>query len=246
MADWEKFKYGGVSYPLVAATTNSLLRDADPALYWATEYISFSLTRHLGGRLAAEATKAGAAIPSMVAHAGNVDPGPFILQSNARARFPYLAIYRRQEQFSEHTSVWEKEVSQWECAYVLPPLNWDQAEKLLPILHAVGQVVGLAIRQGHDPNFQSDAKVWDANHAGLMAIGLTAARYGRYPDAQGLLYHAWLGTIECRERVHAATGNFQSFAGADVAIDVKDDPTDTTVANVVEFDSDVDPPPTGG
>jgi hypothetical protein len=243
--DYDRFRFGAVNYPLPSSTANTLARDADPAIYWATQFFASVLRTYVGARIIAQATAAGAAIPDAVVTTWNVDPGPYLLD-NIRRRFPLLALYRKDSQFNERTAVWEHEMARWECAYVLPPLNWDQAEKLVPILTAVARVLGHATRQGWDPAFMSGAKVWTPAFAGIETIGVTSGRYGRYTDAQGLIYHGWIGVIDAKEIVRAYTPDpFQALAGVDFHEDLMDGATNTTVTDEVVVDTSITPPPEG-
>ena len=60
-ADWarcltlmlDQFGYGGAVYPLTSSTTNSLLRDADPALFYVLEFLSWGLGHYLDARITA-------------------------------------------------------------------------------------------------------------------------------------------------------------------------------------------------
>ena len=58
--------FGGAAYntgnpyarPLTSSTANTLLRDADPAVYYALEFFAQVIRTHIGTRLLAEATAA--------------------------------------------------------------------------------------------------------------------------------------------------------------------------------------------
>ncbi len=244
MADYDSFQYGGVVYPLTSSTSNSLLKDADPALYWTLQYFEGVLETHLKPRLIAQAALCGAAINNAVESAIGFDPGPFLYEHQG-IRFPLLALYRTQTTYGDRTVVWENMTSLWECVYVLPSLNWAQAEKLLPCLHAVEHILTNRTSQGWDNTVLSGAEVFDYEHAGIEKITFREGRYGRFEEVQGIRYHAWFSTIEVAERVMPYAGEIDSLAGVDLHVNVHDAATVTTVEDVAEIDTDVTVPEEG-
>src|SRR5258708_747468 len=46
--------YGGILFPLAATSANSLLQDADPALFQALAFYAFVLNKYLGPRFVTE------------------------------------------------------------------------------------------------------------------------------------------------------------------------------------------------
>jgi hypothetical protein len=242
LADYDAFKFGGVSYPLTASTSNTLLRDADPSLYWALQYWSNILQTYIGARLTAQA-----ALPKVnltlaaVRSTAHYDPGPFLLE-HPENTFPILAAYRMRTRITERTVTWLHEESEWGVQYILPCLNWIQSKELLPILHAAGHVLVNRTEQGFDPGYTSGAKVWSSTHAGLESIAFTEYSFGRHEDANGLYYHAFMGQCLVKERVSPAAGDLEALAGIDVNEQIKDV---TTMDAVVEFDTDVEPPEPG-
>lgn len=237
-----RFAWGGVEYPLTSTVTNPLLQDADPAVFWMREFFAAIIQTHIGDRLTAQATEAGAAIPDAVAHRSNVDPGPFLTQ-DPRKRYPLLALYRKTSTYEERTVVWDEEIGVWELAYVMPPLTWDQAEKILPIFGSVAKVIHRGVRQRSDASFLDGANVSSSTYASISKIRLTASKYGRFQDASGLMLHAWIGTLEVREMARPAMPTaFEDYAGADVDLDLHDNATNTTIADMNDFATDVPTP----
>lgn len=232
MADYDRFAWGGVDYPLDADSSNGLLQDSDPGIYWAQQFFAGVIQHYLGERLTAAARAAGAAIPSAVAAVSNVDPAPYLAQ-DPRKRYPLLALYRTTAKYDARTTVWSEELSRWEIAYVLPALNWDQAEKLVPAFASVSRIIERACRQGYDPSVQDGRMYWGDEFARIEKVTLIEGRYGRFQDAEGLVYHAWMGILDARERERAAEpSNFEAFAGADIHEDIVD-ADGTTVTDVV-------------
>lgn len=106
MADsYGRFSHGSVSFPLPVSTTNGLLRDADPALYYALEFFASAINAHLTTRLAAEASAIGySSITAAVKTSLPYHPGPFLTES--QTAFPILALYRKTERHTERTLAW--------------------------------------------------------------------------------------------------------------------------------------------
>src|SRR5689334_10687182 len=114
MADYEAFQHGGVVYPLAASTSNTLLRDTDPSLDAALEYLSAVLQIDLGARLTAQAALEGLSITSVVAQKLHSEPAPFLYAD--QLRFPTLAIYRKSETYTDKAVSFAHDMGEWEFA----------------------------------------------------------------------------------------------------------------------------------
>lgn len=243
MTDYSGFKSGGTTYPITASTTNTLLRDADPALYYATNFIAGVLAIHIGPRLVAEAARTTIAAPiaAAVQYTVSVDPGPNL--TDTRFRWPLLAVYRIGGVRNSRTVVWRHLIAQWGITYVLPPMTMHQAEAIYPIMKSVGDVIDNRITLGFDPAYNNGQKVWSL--AGIEAIEFNREEYGTFAIPNGMQFFlAWRGFLTVTERVSQVAGQFGTFAGADVAEDIKAG-DGTTVADVVDFKSNVTPPGPG-
>ena len=98
MADYGKFKVGNVIYPLTADTTNSLLQDSDPTLFYIIDFIRTVLQTYVGERWKSEIDKINSEKGGIPINDGYVvattypyDPKRFYLQN--KPVFPILAIY---------------------------------------------------------------------------------------------------------------------------------------------------------
>lgn len=238
MADYESFRHGGVTYPLPASTANALLRDADPALHYALEYLSAALNIFVGARLTAQAALEGLVITSAVAQRLHTEPAPFLLAD--KFTFPALAIYRKSETYPERLIAWARDVAEWELAYILPPLTPRQIDKLAPILRSVAQSIRYAIDQGFHPAYNGGQLVWAA--AGIESIALTSIRYGGYEPISEIssYYRAIVGTLQVVERQAPFDGDFEGLAGVDAAVDLED-ADESVVPDVVEVKVDFEP-----
>lgn len=186
MADYGTFKFGAVTFPVPASPLVRSLEALDPPVHAALAFYKAMLEKHLGAYFDAIVTSAGLAdyAGKIVAEAIGYDPAPYL--TTAQYKFPLLAIYRTEEEPSEHTANWFKSASAWTVLYVLPPLTAAQAAQVVHILKGVRAVVLDRTEQGYDPDYLAGALVWEA--AGVMKIGVSRVRYGTVPSFDAKLY----------------------------------------------------------
>jgi hypothetical protein len=222
MADEESaFKWGAAAYPLTPSTANSLLRDADPARFWALDYFKRVLELHLGDRWLAETAAAGlpAAQQAIVAAAIPYDPLPSLRHD--QLPFPLLSVFRTTGKTNDVTLNWEHTVSEWVVTYSLPPLSPAQREQLEPALVAVANVIKNRVTQGFDPSYQNGAVVWDAAHGGIEEITVSSERFGNMPGSGDLFFPTVMLTLAVTERQDSLTGAFDLLAGEDNATNLR-------------------------
>ncbi len=226
------FTHGGVQYPLTASTAKSLLEDADPALFYALDYVEAVIEKHVGPRLLAQAAKHGLNFPSAVRQKLHVAPTPELLPD--QFHFPTLAIYRQTESYSERTKNASLDVAEWEYVYVLPVLTPVQLKELHPILRAVSVAVRRAIRAGTDKAWRSGADVWQL--ARVERAGVTGVRYGDFESiAENPKYFkAVIGSIEVAEQEMPDDRGTAVFDGVDGSLDHKSS-DGTTVRDFVQI-----------
>ena len=215
--DFATWQYGPTVYPLVSPGANSLLQDADNALYTTLAYFQSVLSTYMGARLVAEAAKSPAItqVTTAIAQVIPYDPAPFLQQLSAQ--LPLLALYRVKDTlFEDKTIAWPHRVGEWHVQYILPVLNAGQMERLWPILATVGPILHDRIETMFDPYYQSGAQVWKL--AGIESIKLLSADFGRYEAGENLIFPTWKGVLEVKERVAMAAGEIQLFAGVDPAV----------------------------
>lgn len=231
MAEGDVWVHGGVTYPLPAATTNPLLRDADPALFLALDYLAAVLERCIGPRLVAQAALEGLHLPGAVVQKLHVDPQPFLLAD--QLRFPTLAVYRKNETYSYRTVTWDQDAGEWEFAYVLPPLTPRQVEKVSPILRSAATVIRRAVERGHDSAYNAGEKVWAT--AGIALAHVPSVKYGGYEaiSENGRFFRAIVGTMQMVERDMGAA-DLEELEGVELGVDVRAE-DGTTVDDVVEI-----------
>lgn len=222
MADnLNRFQHGATVFPLPSATTNGLLKDADPALFYVLDFYTTILNAHLSTRLAAEATLIGyTGITAAVKTSLPYHPGPFLTES--QTAFPVLAVYRKSETHTERTLSWRMTNAQWAVSYVLPPLNAMQAERLAPALNAAKVIIENRTEIGFDPNWTSGANVFRSSYANLEGIDVTGSQFELWDLGQQLPFHALTISLSVRERQMPASGAFESMAGIDTSFALPD------------------------
>lgn len=218
MSDYGTFQSGGVIFPVEASPFVASRTALDPSLSAALAFYKAMLETHLGAYFAAMVTDSGVTnlSSSIVAEVVGYDPTPYL--QSAQYKFPLLAMYRTEEEVSDHTVAWYKSESKYVFLYVLPPLDAAQANRIVHILKGVKSVIVDRTIQGYDPAYLSGAEVWA--DAGLMEIGVKSARYGAIPSlTTNLLFPALEMTIECTEREKSNPG-LDELSGVDTTLDV--------------------------
>jgi hypothetical protein len=211
------FAFGAATYPLTEDTTNSLLEDADPAVFHAIAFLSATLQTHFGDRLLAQASLHGLSLPAAVVSTVSIEPEPFLLAD--QLQLPLFALYRVKDVWDEHTIAYDKSSAVWEFTYLLPSLTPVQAKEIQPILRAASVTLRRAIHMGSDPSYESGLAVWAT--AGIQKARLVECSYGGWAKIDNLdrYYRALSGTIAVLEREMPVTGEFDNYQGADVEID---------------------------
>jgi hypothetical protein len=239
MTDYASFKHGAVTFPIPASGSgiggigSSLLRDADPALFYLLEYCANVIQRHVGPRLLAESGAVGFdAITTAVAETLPLNPEPFLTEQHLL--FPLLTAYRKSSKFTNIGGL-KHSVDEIELSYVLPPMSGGEAERLYPILKAVASVVDNRLVQGMDPLYQPTgaalgANVWE--QSGVTFAEVKTVTYGGYEATDELFFPAVVMMIEVTERSDAAVTEFELLDRVQANIDIEDPVQETAVADV--------------
>lgn len=137
---------GGVDLPLAQqATGASILRVADPFLYQALPFWQWALQNYLSG--AYEAAMAGQALATAGTNAclttAPTNPIPFI-EGGSVIRPPLLACWPQKGQWEQFTLQRRHVKTTYSLAYVLPATDFDQMQRVGPLLQAVLAVLTLA------------------------------------------------------------------------------------------------------
>lgn len=241
MTDYASFKYGAVQFPLpvgdgIGGVGASLLRDADPALFYLLEFYAAVIRRHVGGRLLAEVAAGSIEqITKAVAETLPLNPEHFLVEN--QLNFPLLAAYRKGSKFQDIGGQ-KHSVDELDVSYVLPPLQAGEAERLLPILKAVASILDNRTEQGMDPLYTptgstAGALVWGL--AGVTSAEVKGVTYGGYSPTDELFFPAVVLHVELKERSDVAVTEFESFNGADVSLDLEDPVQETVITDFVQF-----------
>lgn len=211
------FQFGVATFPITDSTDNSLLEDADPAIFHALALLSSAFSTYFGARLLSQAALNNYRLPSAVVMTAAFDPTPYLLAD--QFKFPLFCLYRQKDVWDEQTITADRSTSTWQFAYVLPPLTPVQARELQPILRSASVTLRRVLHMGWDPAFRSGQDVWAT--AGIQKARLIDATYGGYEriDVLDQFYRALTGTITVLERERPLLTAFDDFDGADIAID---------------------------
>lgn len=217
MSDYGQFKVGNTVFPLTTSLANSLLKDANPAVYYALEYFTAMLQTHLGDRwdLAVVAAGMPELVGKVVSYSVPYDPLPD-LQSQ-QMTFPLLAVWEKESTTEQITNSWYHHQCVWHVSYTLPALTSAQKELLYPFLNAAKKVLVDRTEQGYDPAYEDGLTVWDETHAGIEKIQVSSATFGNVSvDPKTNLYlPALLLTLDVSIREGFDTSFLESFDGVD-------------------------------
>ncbi len=235
------FKAGGTLSPLPSSLSNSLLKDADPVIYYLLNYYSNVISLHMGARWNAEATAAGRSDLSNLTtgHKVPFDPIPY-LQEN-QFKFPLLAAYRKNEKYEWFTTTWYRITSTVNIIWVMPPMSTGQMERMSAFRAHVARTLVDRTAMGLDSNYNSGEQVWA--EAGLDKIGIKSTTFGNIPTDTGLVFPTILLECELVERRMPTPEpgyNYVDLTGIDGYIisssDVEvDDPEDFEVDTKTDF-----------
>jgi len=231
--DYGTFQVGAAQYPLVSPGTNTPLHDADPALYYALDFWAAMITYYVGPRLLVEAAASGVVVggsfTAAVVQQYPYDLGPVMLED--QLQFPALACWRTRSRYAWHTDGYCKDTGNVSVAYVMPPINAGQSERLLPFLRAIEATLRNRTNQAWDPNYTppgGSAAIpgpFTAAFAYIMEIGFLDGTYGRLPGTGSLWFPALIMNGYIVERDNDVPESFsgrQKFAGGDIEVDLAD------------------------
>lgn len=149
------FGVGAVVEPLTTSTSNTLLQDGDPFLFYCLDFFSWIIQNHPGPRLIVEATNAGYSQFSAAIIAGQVFPflpTPDQMREN-QFQFPALFVGRTRTETGRFTAGWEHDRGFFDLLYVLPGMTAGQAQVMMPALRLVEAAIRHQTTQGYDPNY---------------------------------------------------------------------------------------------
>lgn len=221
------FTFGHFQAPLTASTANSALYDCDYTLYTLIAYYKFCFETYLQDRWNEEVVAAN--LPelagSIVSYVLPYDPIPYLKQ--IQSKFPLLAIFPIQEEFSHKTVIHDSVKVSFQILWVMPPIEAAQAERLMPFRRAVAKTLRNRTNHKFDPGFRNGEQVWEV--AGIESIDFQSASYGSIENLDTDLFLPTLQiNLQLVERTFPDSRNSVPLDGADVEIDSDD-------LNVVEL-----------
>jgi hypothetical protein len=234
--------YGGVQFPLATTSGNSLLADADPALYQALAFYLFVLNKYLGPRYTAAASASGHLnskqhpITKLVEAAVPYNPLPFL--QSAQLPLPLMALYRVSGEGKQRSVAKSEEWTTWEFALVLPPMDAAQTEVILPILHAAELLLENRTEQACDATYTPPGGVLGQQFSQLgsvASIHWVSCQYDLYQGLGDLPAPILLAKLLVKETQGHYPG-MPPMQGADVALSVID-ATSPTPAQVAAIDT---------
>lgn len=177
MADYGTFKVGNVVYPLTNDITNSLLQDANPAVFHALSYFTSMLNIHMGARWDAVVDAAGLdeLIGKVVAY--NLPFDPIVSMRESQIKFPLLALWESESETSEKTFSWYQTVGTWRLTYSLPSLTSAQTEQIYPFLKAARDIIIDRSEQGYDPNYNNNQQIWSDGYGGVAKVKVLNSKF---------------------------------------------------------------------
>jgi len=235
------FEYGGVSFPLPTASTTALLAQADPAVYLALDFCAAMIRRYVGDRLVAEAGRADCRVTEITNAVRSVRPyapGKFLMTEHIP--LPALFLFRHTSRNDYKTLSRSHADASLELNWVLPALSAAQAERILPVQHAVELLMAHVIERGQDdaytpPGGSAGDPVW--LRCGIERIDITDTSYGAFTGVGDLYLPALTMTLAVKERHKGETGSPIATVHAEVPLRA---PDGTTTDPIVI--SDLSPP----
>jgi len=200
------FAIAGAVYPLVAPGTNTILQDADPAVYFATLFFVQMLKTHLGARWSTECIAANRAdlAPNIVLSTSSFEPYSHLQE--LQAQLPLLAVYRVSAK-SGDTSIQRTNIrSTWKIDWILPPLTAAQMLRLSPFLKAVFDVMSTRATDQSDKSYAGGVSPW--TQANVQAVGFEDYQLGNIQTATNITFPVMSSTFTCVARREAVAGAF--------------------------------------
>lgn len=221
--DNQTFAIGAIQEPL-SLDTSSLLKRADPSLYFALDFFTWIIRNYPGpGFLLAAMTGAGLKdtkgqpVQNAVEQAYPDDPVPYL--GGTYLRFPCLAMYRKGSKYKRHSAGYYDDRCAFDLLYILPPMNAGQAEGILPILNAIEKAIRQKTIQSFDPNYAPPGGVagqspWGLSFAAVEEIGFEEGVRGKLPDANMVFPFLQMSGFVIERDMPLPAQN--KFAGGDV------------------------------
>jgi IPT/TIG domain len=266
--DYGQFQVGASTQPLPTSSENSLLRDADPALFYFLDFLTYVINTYPGPRLIEALTSAGIRMPggnvvppSAVAQAYPYEPLPQQLEN--QFQFPLLCVYRKEVDTEWHSIGYEHDITNLGVLYVLPPMDAAGTEQIIPIFKTVASALRRKTTDAWDPGYAppggnlgdqfSSALYANVEEIGFGEYGARGSRTKTRMGVHGFLESAGNLYFPClrlnayvveRDMNNPTLNGPSKFDGADInlSLDAEDG---TSVPNVVQVSVQRSPTITG-
>lgn len=219
------FKISTIQFPLTSSTSNTVLRDLDPALWHILRFYAGILQLHLQPRWNGILSSLGMEEydDKVIHQVIPYDPLPFSTES--QYKFPLLAIYRKSEQYNWKSIVHYQIKAEFDLLYILPPVSSPTQLKVIqPFLSGAAKVFLDRTVHGCDFNLQSQQTYWQ--DAGIQSISFANSEYGNIPGSGSNIYFPTLHSTVLVEERHNFTDepgfNFQALDSISLDLDLRD------------------------
>lgn len=212
----------------LGVTSNELLQDADPVLYYILKFYKAVIILHTQDRWTHEIAQTKPDLLSPVASTTPFDPMPFLQES--QFKFPLLSVFRTKEAYQERTSTQYFSKTNMSVFYIMPPLSPAQMERLNPFRTHVARTIVNRTEQGFDTNYNSGQNVWKAS--GLAKVRVLSTSYGNIPTETNSFFPTVVLDLEVEEQVKQNPNNFQLFNGMDGYVSA----SDNAIYNPLDFE----------
>ena len=241
-----------VSVPLPSwAPHGELLRDADPARFYAIDFLVWTLCFNFSQRLSVAGTSVACPITQAVRSVGLVDPIPFMTTASAQFSFPLLSVYRKSSTPGQVTTTYPFRTNRWELRYILPGLNFEAASRLTPVFEAVEASIEDMVWKGYHPQYAPPGGSLSQlvfQKAGMMEVE-TGDSAWEYVDMEGSgIVHAMLRMewdvkvrkmdVRTAPGATAVRGAPVPFSGTDATIAVTAEGGDPSPVPIVTLKTD--------
>jgi hypothetical protein len=245
------FQVGGIYLPLPTVSANSLLRDADPALFYALDFWAYVIKTDVGARLLQASQAAGVKqIAQAVAQSYSYLPTQTQLENELE--FPALCVSRKRTMTGRKTAAWSHDRGLFELLYVLPPLSAGQTENVYPILKAIEVSLRHKTEQGWDPAYTPPGgtlgqQAWLLQFAGVESVGFgdpyrdvaEMSEFGGFEGTGNLFFPCLKMSGYFVEKNNPLAGQ-NKYTGADITADLVA-PDETRVTSFVQVSTQLAP-----
>lgn len=226
------WSYSNIQAPLRAYTGETTLKDLDPVLDAMIDFYKKVIYQAAGARWDTECADVR---PDLVGHIvwQTLPYDALPLAKENQFRFPLLMVYPVEETFEDTTFTYDHIRGKFDVVYVMPPLEVEAAERLLPFLRFIVKALVSRTREGFDSNIDLGKTFW--TDCRLEEISFISSSYGKAAltaDAN-MFFPTVQMRVEVVERSMLVEDNYPFLEGIDLVIE--DSLGDTEAITVEEI-----------